>query len=59
MIADALATAILALGPDEGMAYAKQLQVAALLVRRCKNEQTGNDEYPISMSPAFIEMMND
>lgn len=51
MIADALATAMTVLGPEQGMAYARQLHVAARFLIR---EGEGLIE---TSSPALIQMM--
>lgn len=58
MIADALATAISVLGPDEGMSYAKTLNVAARLVVR---EQADDGSVPFRelLTPAYWLMLDD
>ncbi len=53
MIADALATAISVLGLEQGMAYAKQLQVAARIIVRTA---LGFDEH---LSPSMLAMMDE
>lgn len=50
--ADALATALMVLGPDEGLALARRLDVAALLLVR--NDQGGFDE---RTTPRFDELL--
>lgn len=46
-LADALATALLVLGPDDGMTFAEEHGIAAYFQRRV------GDEFAVSMSPAF------
>ena len=58
MIADALATAISVLGPDQGLAYAQSLQVAARLVVR-EFDQHGVAHYRESFSPAYLRMLDE
>ena len=53
MIADALATAMTVLGPEEGMNYARQLHVAARFLVR---EGEALNE---SCSPEFLHMMEE
>jgi len=58
MIADALATAISVLGPDEGMHYAKTLNVAARLVVR-EQADDGNVTFRELLTPAYWHMLDD
>lgn len=54
MMADALATAIAVLGPEQGLHYAKQLQVAARILLR---PTPSDPQWQTLLSPALAAMM--
>ncbi len=56
MVADALATVLTVLGEQEGMAFARERNIAALFVRGAL--QAGRRRFVESMTPAFAAMLD-
>lgn len=59
MTADALATALIVLGPDEGPAFAEAHDIAALFLLRGATDAAGVEEYQEWMSPAWDRLPGD
>jgi thiamine biosynthesis lipoprotein len=58
MMADALATVLMVLGPDAGLTYAREQNIAALLIcREQEGSEGGNTGYRELASPALAAML--